>query len=54
LGSNDDQKKHTLTELYQTPLLEIYKYFKKKIFFIPQFLKKQKTKSEIYSKKSLL
>ena len=54
LGSKDDQKKHTLIELYQTPLLEIYKYFKKKISFIPQILKKQKTKSEIYSKKSLL
>ena len=54
LGSKDDQKKHTLIELYQTPLLEIYRYFKKRIFLIFQAIKKHKTKSEIYSKKSLL
>ena len=53
LGSKDDQKKHTLSELYKTPILEMFLYFKKKIIFLSQILKRQKTKSEIYSKKSL-
>ena len=52
LGTKDDQKKHTLKELYQTPFIESFKFLKK--YFIKVFLFKKinKNKSEIYYKKS--
>jgi sterol desaturase/sphingolipid hydroxylase (fatty acid hydroxylase superfamily) len=52
LGTKDDQKKHTLKELYQTPFIESFKFLKR--YFLRVFLLKKinKNKSEIYYKKS--
>ncbi len=53
LGTKDDQKKHTLKELYAIPVLEFINFFKKKFQIIFYKKKTKKSKSEIYFKKSV-
>ena len=53
LGTEDDQKKHTLKELYTIPVLEFFGFFKKRFYLLFGRKKKVKDESEIYFKKSL-
>ena len=53
LGTEDDQKKHTLKELYTIPVLEFLGFFKKRFYLLFGRKKKVKDESEIYFKKSL-
>ena len=53
LGTKDDQKKHTLKELYAIPVLEFINFFKKKFQILFNKKKIKTSKSEIYYKKSV-
>ena len=53
LGTKDDQKKHTLKELYAIPVLEFINFFKKKFQIFYNKKKIKTSKSEIYYKKSV-
>ena len=52
LGTNDDQKKHSLKELYLIPFVESFKFLKRNFFKVFLFKKIKKNKSEIYYEKS--
>ena len=52
LGTSEDNKKHSLKELYTVPLFESLNYIKKKFFLIIAKIKLIKLKSETYFKKS--
>tara|TARA_Y100001935_G_C17299156_1_gene508036 strand:- start:384 stop:1403 length:1020 start_codon:yes stop_codon:yes gene_type:complete len=53
LGTAEDHKKHTLRELYAVPIFESFHFLKKRLILLLKQLKKFKSKSEIYFKKSL-
>ena len=52
LGTKDDQKKHSLKELYLIPFVESFKFLKRNFFKVFLFKKIKKNKSEIYYEKS--